>query len=382
MNESQLYDLFNLYYKNAESDRKAGNIRACKNNLIKASEALLKLAKLSSGNMKAIRLDRAKNLLEIANGMKDNQPEVNIDKIDAPYKEAGRAASTSEDEEGLTSFEAVSVPDISFDDVAGLDEVKESVKDRILLPMQYPEYYRKCNLKAGGGILMYGLPGTGKTMIAKAIAHEVGANFYQVKCSDIVSKWFGEAEKNIQKLFLTARKNDRAVIFFDEFEAIGVKRGGNSTVMNRIVPELLAQIQGFEDSDCLLLIMAATNRPWDIDSALLRPGRFNELILVPLPDLQARTKLFEMRLKGMKMGNVTIGEMADATNGYNGADIGEFCDRLKNAVVKEMISRGSDELVAITREQYEKVKREVKSSVLKSDVAALEKFEQSIGNKE
>ena len=190
--------------------------------------------------------------------------------------------------------------------------------------------------------MLYGLPGTGKTMIAKAIAHEVNASFYSVKCSDIVSKWFGEAEKNVKNLFETAKKEEKAIIFFDEFEALAAKRGGeNNAVMNRLVPELLAQMQGFSDNENNLLLLAATNRPWDIDSAMLRPGRFNELIYVGLPDAPAREYMINKALKGLPLSEeVKIADIVEATEGYSGADVTEFCERLKDNPIKKSIESG------------------------------------------
>ena len=295
-------------------------------------------------------------------------------------RESSQINSNEDDEDG-TNFEPAANTGITFDDVAGLNEVKDAVKNRILLPMQYPEYYKMVDLKAGGGILMYGLPGTGKTMIAKAIASEVGGAFYQIKCSDIVSKWFGEAEKNLQKLFSEARKQPKSVIFFDEFESIGAKRGGDSTVMNRIVPELLAQMQGFENNDSTLLIIAATNRPWDIDSALLRPGRFNDLLYVPLPDIEAREYLIGRKLKNIVLEGVTIHEIAQATECYNGSDCNELCDKIKMSVLHKLINVGSKEMMPITRSDYEQVIKSARSSVLQSDIVSLDEFEKNIKTK-
>ncbi|MEG2085055.1 MAG: ATP-binding protein [Clostridia bacterium] len=290
-------------------------------------------------------------------------------------KQSNDMPKIKEEEDTSTVFKSATIPTLSFDDVAGLENVKSSVKNRIILPLEFPEIYKMYNKQIGGGILMYGLPGTGKTMIAKAIAHEVGANYYEVLCSDIVSKWFGEAEKNIKNLFDTARANKRAVIFFDEFEAIGVKRGGNSTVMNRIVPELLAQMQGFKTSDSLLLVVAATNRPWDIDSALLRPGRFNELLYIPLPDYDARLFMVEKALNGIPFEGITAQEIAKNCEGFNGADIVEFCERLKLKSLEKAIAKKSSIIIPITLQDYLEVANTAKSSVSAEDIKNLEKFE-------
>lgn len=282
-----------------------------------------------------------------------------------------------------TEFTAAEIPNISFDDVAGLEDVKESVRMRVLLPMKYPDVYEMFDKDTGGGILLYGLPGTGKTMIAKAIAHEVGAKFYSIKCSDIVSKWVGEAEKNVKNLFATARQEERAIIFFDEFEAIGAKRSDENKTSAKLIPELLAQIQGFEDKkQNTLLLLAATNRPWDIDSALLRPGRFNELIYVSLPDRPARKYMINKILNGKKpipMDNdVNIDDIVDATEGFSGADIKEFCDRMKAYSIKTTIEarehEGKDIIVKISKKNVDYAKNLVKSSIQKADIIAIKKF--------
>lgn len=181
---------------------------------------------------------------------------------------------------------------IKLEDVVGLDDVKKSIEEKILLPIKHKELYEKYDKQTGGGILLYGLPGTGKTMFAKAIANEIDAQFFSVKPGDLKNMFVGESEKLIKELFTKARSYKKSIIFFDEFESIGGKRTNRVTrpnVSNILVPELLAQIQGInkeenENENELLLIIAATNRPQDIDSALLRPGRFDTKIYVDLPD--------------------------------------------------------------------------------------------------
>ncbi len=191
-------------------------------------------------------------------------------------------------------FTSIKSTDVSFSDVVGLADVKEAVFDKIINPRKHPELYKKFNIKTGGGILMYGPPGTGKTMIAKAIAKEIGADFYSIKCSDHISKWFGETERNIRELFDKARESKTSIIFFDEIDALAVNRDGcSSSPMQRVVPELLAQIQGINEQKKghSMLLIAATNKLWLIDSGFLRPGRFDDKIYVGLPDTDARAEL-------------------------------------------------------------------------------------------
>ncbi len=338
MNDSRiLYEAFNIYYANGMKALEENRLEAARRNLLSASESILKLAKVSTGALKSERIRRAEDIYGV------------IRKIDQKIKEKESAASSDagssgDDEEtgSETKFAPVSSTGVSLDDVAGLDDVKSTVNRAVIEPMRFPEVYKQFKKKSGGGILLYGLPGTGKTMIAKAIANELNAPFFAVKCSDIVSKWFGSAEKNISALFREARKYPCSVIFFDEFESIGTKRDTNSTVMKRVVPELLAQMQGFEKSDSVLLVLAATNRPWDIDSAFLRPGRFNNKIYVPLPDTEARTAIIKGRLSEIPgSDSLDIGYIASVTEGFNCADVVEFCERLKENAISRTIQSGN-----------------------------------------
>ncbi|MBQ9716346.1 MAG: ATP-binding protein [Clostridia bacterium] len=179
----------------------------------------------------------------------------------------------------------------TFSDVAGLDDVKQIVKDKVINPYYYPGLYQMFKKKLGGGILLYGLPGTGKTMVAQAIAKETNAKFFEIKTSDVLSKWLGESCRNVREVFEQANRCSNAVVFFDEIDALTSERddAGNEAI-SRVVCELLAQMDGVKKKSPQqrLLVIGATNRPWKIDSAFLRPGRFDEQIYVPLPDNEAR----------------------------------------------------------------------------------------------
>jgi SpoVK/Ycf46/Vps4 family AAA+-type ATPase len=375
------YEVFNIYYSNAQKAMARGDKARAKLEYLNAAKSLLELAKKTDGELQKVRMERADRIIALANSIsvEPSASEAKSDPLSFGEKKSSKPSekqNSGDDTE--TIWEAANIPSISFADVAGLDEVKNSVNMRVLLPMQHPDIYKKFQKKTGGGILLYGLPGTGKTMIAKAIAHEANAVFFSVKCSDIVSKWFGEAEKNIKNLFAEARKNQRAIIFFDEFEALAPKRGGNSTVMNRVVPELLAEIQGFSDGedDKMLLLLAATNRPWDIDSAMLRPGRFNEMIYVPLPDYDARLYMLSHKLEKVpKNPDVSFEQIAKLTEGYNGSDIDELCERLKNGPILRAIKSGNPD-EAISLDDVASTLAKMITSVQKEDIEKLKSFEQ------
>lgn len=399
-----LLESFNLLYKQGMGYKEQGNYLMAKRDLLKASATMIKIAQNSTGDLREARLERARRIRMIAdslpsqNGMTPEMPsQNNYNYTQQPNQNfsnnggnnggggrpQGQGQKSSNQEETETIFKASEIPDISFDDVAGLDEVKQSINMRVILPLRYPEVYAAYNKKSGGGILLYGLPGTGKTMIAKAIAHEVQAKFYSIKCSDIVSKWFGEAEKNVKALFETARKDDKAIIFFDEFEALAARRGGeNNSVMSRLVPELLAQMQGFNDDDSKhILLLAATNRPWDIDSAMLRPGRFNEKIYIGLPDEKAREFMIKKTLKGVPLeDDVDINEIVRLTEGFNGSDVVEFCERLKDNPIRKSIEAQGKTLFKITNEDIDYASNKVQSSVQQRDVDELTNFMNQFDN--
>lgn len=309
----------------------------------------------------------------VANG------ERKADLIDAIVADInGDTSVGNADEQSKTTQKTKDKNAITFDDIAGLERAKESFREKVILPFEHPELYKKFGKKAGGGILLYGLPGTGKTMFAEAAANEVDALFLPIKCSDIKSKWYGESEQKVKEVFVKARKSKKAIIFFDEFEAIGSKRTDNSdNANNDLVPEILAEMQGVESSKCesTIVVIAATNKPWMIDSAFLRPGRFDEKIYIPLPDEIAREKLFQLKLKDVPTMDLDFVEMARMTDGYNGADISEVCEKLKMKGINQSIKDGVEHF--ITMDDFAALSKEMKSSVSQEDVIRFEEFERN-----
>lgn len=266
---------------------------------------------------------------------------------------------------GENKFNGSNVPNTSFEDIAGLEDVKEAVMYKAIYPHKYPELYEKLRKRSGGGILLYGLPGTGKTLIAEAIAHETRASFFPVKCSDLGSKWFGETEQNIRDVFEAAREEKNAVIFFDEIEAYASNRRDNSA-MERSIPEFLAQMQGVGESNNQerILIIGATNKPWRLDGAFLRPGRFDDKIYVPLPDEKARRKIIDDRVLGVPMEDGIDFEMlSKITDGYNGADMDYLCEKAKEFALHRVI-QDKDTNETLTKADFDLAIECVKSSVL------------------
>lgn len=265
-----------------------------------------------------------------------------------------------------------------FADVAGLEEVKEQIRLKLIYPFTHPDLAAQYGIRRGGGILLYGPPGTGKTLIARAVAGEVEAAFFAVKPSEIMSKWVGEAEQNIQKLFTAARAFDRAVIFIDEVEALVPKRrSSGSTVMQRVVPQILAELEGFDQSrPGALLFIGATNEPWSLDPAVLRPGRFDEKVYIGLPDDTARRRILELNLAGKPLADdVQMDALTAQLAGYSGADIANICRKACAIPFVEGVMTGDARTVE--GEDFATVLGEVRPSVTADELAKYEAYANS-----
>lgn len=232
----------------------------------------------------------------------------------------------------------IEVPDVSWDDVGGLEGVKSLLKEVVEWPLKNPESYRDIGVEAPKGVLLYGPPGTGKTLLAKAIAHESDANFITAKGSDLLSKWYGESEKRISEVFMRARQVAPSIVFLDELDSLAPIRGvsaGEPQVTARILNQLLSEMDGLEELRGVVVI-GATNRPDIIDPALIRPGRFDELILVPVPDEGARKEIFSVHTKKMALAeDVDIEYLVALTDKYTGADIADICKKAGRYALRE-----------------------------------------------
>jgi len=271
-------------------------------------------------------------------------------------------------------FKPVKVSDTSFDDIAGLDDAKEMVYRHLILPSKHPELFERFEIETSSGVLLYGPPGTGKTMLARAVASEIDAKFYSIKSTDIRNSFVGESEMNIKALFKCARKDSKAVIFFDDFDSLGRERGnGCEPWQSDLIDELLVQMQGLEKHKGTLLVLAATNRPWEIDSALMRSGRFSTHIHVGLPSKEARKIILCNRISGIPHADdIDFDCIAQKTEGFNGADVEELCNTAKLHRVSLMDSGNtSDE---ITVEDFEFALSRIHSSVSRRDLADIEFF--------
>ena len=222
----------------------------------------------------------------------------------------------------------VQIPDIGWDDVGGLEDVKQELKEAVEWPLKHPDTFQRLGIRPPKGTLLYGIPGTGKTLLAKAVASESEANFISVKGPELLSKWVGESEKGVREVFRKAKQASPTVIFFDEIDAIASTRSGNDTdsgVTKRVVNQLLTEMDGLEELEDVAII-AATNRPDILDTGLMRPGRFDRHIQVKEPDEEARKSIFEVHTKDMPLADdVDVKKLAKATEGYVGADIESVC---------------------------------------------------------
>ncbi|WP_181774137.1 ATP-binding protein [Amycolatopsis pittospori] len=240
-------------------------------------------------------------------------------------------------------------PAVTLADVAGLAEVKRHLDTTFLAPLRNPELAAAFGQKPGGSLLMYGPPGCGKTFIARAIAGDLGASFIHVTLADLLSQWIGESEKAIQSVFRHARAAAPCVIFFDEFDALGGRRssgGGGSKSMRMLVTQLLEELDGVAGANDGVYFLTATNRPWDIDSALRRPGRIDKTVLVLPPDAVARAAIVQGALAGKPADDVDVVAVAAATEGFSGADLGHLTTTVLQQAMVESMSKG--ELVPVT----------------------------------
>jgi len=251
----------------------------------------------------------------------------------------------------------IEVPNVRWEDIGGLEDVKQELIEAVEWPLKYPKLFEYMNAKPPKGILLYGMPGTGKTLLAKAVASESQANFISVKGPEFLSKWVGESERAVRETFRKAKQAAPCIVFFDEIDAITPIRGGgygDSQVTERVISQILTELDGLEELRGVTVI-AATNRPDIIDPALLRPGRFDRLIYIKLPDLETRKKIFEVHLRNRPIADdVDIDELASRTEGYSGADIAAVCNEAVMSAIREYIATHPDV------EQEEKIECKIK----------------------
>jgi SpoVK/Ycf46/Vps4 family AAA+-type ATPase len=335
------WDTFERYRQKGLDARRAGQWDSAKIYLLEAARSMVDLSKAAqSAELRQARQEMAQRLLELAR---------DCDTAKTQKRAAPSASRQSAAEEGPTTsgsdWMVKEKPRIRFADVAGLEEVKQEIKLKMIYPFDHTDLAQKFGIRAGGGVLLFGPPGAGKTMLAKATAGEIDAAFFRVSPADILSKWVGEAEQNIQKLFTAAAAEPRSIIFIDEIEAlIPARRDEGSSVMQRVVPQILQGMEGFDKKEGRpILFMGATNVPWQLDPAVLRPGRFDEKIYIPLPDPPARRQMLEMYLANRPLApELNLDALAANLEGFSGADIKYICDRAATIPFLQSVASGAE----------------------------------------
>ena len=283
------------------------------------------------------------------------------------FKEALRTVRPSAMREVL-----VETPNIKWSDIGGLEGIKQELKEAVEWPMKYPESFTRMGIRPPRGILLYGPPGTGKTLLAKAVAKESEANFIQVKGPSLLSMWVGESEKGVRKIFERARQVSPCVIFFDEIDSLAARRGleAGARATEQVLNQMLAEMDGLEELQNVIVI-GATNRPDMLDSAILRPGRFDRLLMVSPPDKAGRLDVFKIHTKNMPLAkDVNIDKMAEQTDGYVGADIESLCREAAMLALRK--DKNAKE---VSKKHFEEAMRKVKASISKGDVERYRKIE-------
>lgn len=233
-------------------------------------------------------------------------------------------------------------PSINFSQVGGMQQLKNEISLKIIHPLKNPDMYKAFGKKTGGGILMYGPPGCGKTFLAKATAGEISARFISLGLHDILDMWIGNSEKNLHEIFQAARRNKPCVLFIDEVDALGASRTDmRQSAMRQIINQFLAELDGVKDSNEGVLVLAATNAPWSVDSAFRRPGRFDRVLFVAPPDEESRREILAGILKNKPAQHIDIDQLAKLTNAYSGADLQAVVDIAVESKLEESLAKGT-----------------------------------------
>jgi transitional endoplasmic reticulum ATPase len=282
----------------------------------------------------------------------------------------------------------VEVPNVKWEDIGGLEETKRELQEMVRYPIEHRHLFERFGMQASRGVLFYGPPGCGKTLMAKAIANECGANFISVKGPELLNMWFGGSEANVRNLFDKARAASPCILFFDEMDSIARARGaggsGSSETSDRVINQILSEIDGM-GSGKTLFIIGATNRPDILDPGIMRPGRLDQLIYIPLPDRESRVSIFKANLRKSPIApDIDMETLADATDGFSGADITEICQRAAKNAIRDSITAGIErqkrvELGELTQEEADALPDPVPCITRDHFEASMSKARRSVG---
>lgn len=310
----------------------------------KAAEFAYALAKRSEGRIAERYIVDAEGWLDLAEKLRDRASR----KSSAKSKGSGRKREPSsqtgeQDAVADDQWLVTEKPDVTFDRISGMEEAKQAIRELIVYPLKAPDKARLLRLPLGGGVLMYGPPGNGKTTLARAAANELDAAFFYATGAEIRSKWHGESEQRLRALIQAARSHPVAILFLDDVDGLLPRRSGKSAVDNRMVVQFLNEVGGFEDSENILLILGATNCPWELDEAVFRTGRFDQKLYIGPPDRAARLGILRTRLEGIPLEPaVNLEAWADKLHTFTGSDIVGIVNAAKRACHAHSVVEDSD----------------------------------------
>ena len=319
------------------------NLSAC----IILCEELLTLDNLDSRN----HLNLAKCYLKEGNHPRSQQIYQksllsNPNMTDVKLDNAFRMKTNFDDDSRIGDDAFLEKPDIDFSDVGGMDNVKREIELKIIKPLSHADLYAQYGKKVGGGILLYGPPGCGKTYLARATAGEIKSKFITVGLNDILDMWVGSSEKNLNQIFETARANSPCVLFVDEIDALGAKRSDlKMSAGKNVINQFLAELDGVSASNEGVLVIGATNSPWHLDSAFRRPGRFDRIIFVPPPDVSSKVEILKLVLKEKPIGTIDYKRLAQQTKNYSGADLNAIVDIAIEKKLEKAMDTGVSEVL-------------------------------------
>lgn len=275
-----------------------------------------------------------KNILALNPAFKD-------DELDSLRKGSFTAAAEEQLADIEAGFQEVERPKVNFDDVGGMQKVKEEINIKIIQPLQYPDLYKAYGKKIGGGILLYGPPGCGKTHIARATAGQIKASFISIGIHDVLDMWIGSSERKLHEIFELARRQTPCVIFFDEIDALGASRADlRSSDSKKLINQFLSELDGVQASNDGVLVLGATNAPWHLDNAFRRPGRFDRIIFVQPPDAESRESILRIMLKNKPVKDIDYTALAKATQEFSGADLNALVDTAIESKLRESFKDG------------------------------------------
>jgi len=321
---------------------------------------------------KALELDRGLADIALSNEIADAGAPVSEDAKPAPIASGGANAfgmlppgesmpPTTTSDFGESYRENV---DVDFKDVGGMESVKEEIRMKILFPLQNRELFEAYGKKAGGGVLLYGPPGCGKTLISRATAGEIDASFFSIGLHQVMDMWMGQSEQKLHEIFEMARRQRPAVLFFDEIDALAADRRDLRTSAGRtLINQFLAELDGDIAKNDDVLILGATNAPWHLDAAFLRPGRFDRIVFVPPPDCEARAAIVEVMAREKPMTDLDPLAVAKKTEGFSGADLMAVFDQAVDAALEQAMKKGK--IVPVTTKDLIRARKSVKPSTKK-----------------